>query len=87
METIINLAYYRKKDWNRFLEIIDDKESMFATWKEWNKAYLKTKKELLNKGLTVKDLIVNLEELIDYCAIKGIKIDGKARSQFVQKGY
>ena len=79
----INLAYYRKKDWKQFLEIIDDKESMHDTWKEWNKAYLKTKKELTSQGFIVEDFVVDLEELKNHCAIRGIKNDGKARSQFV----
>ncbi len=28
-----------KKDWNRFLESIDDRDSVHDTWKEWHKAY------------------------------------------------
>jgi hypothetical protein len=83
MERIINLAYYREQDWERFLEIIDDKENMHDTWKEWNKAYLNTKKELTSQGFIVKDFIVDLDELQNYCSSRGIKNDGKARSQFV----
>jgi hypothetical protein len=80
----INLAYYEKKDWKRFLKSIDDRDSMHATWKEWHKAYQKTKKDLTSQGFVVKDFVVNIEELINYCKINGIKNDGKARSQFVQ---
>ena len=81
----INLAYYEKKDWKRFLEVIDDKESMHNTWKEWNKAYLKLKKKLTSQGFVVKDVIVNIDDLIVYCKIRGIKNNGKSRSQFVSK--
>ena len=81
----INLAYYEKKDWNRLLEVIDDKENMHNTWKEWNKASLKLKKKLTSQGLAVKDVIVNIDSLIMYCEIRGIKNDGKSRSQFVSK--
>ncbi len=83
MAGVINLAYYQKKDWKRFLELIDDKESMYNTWKEWNKAYLKTKKDLASQGFIVNDFIVDLDELKKYCLAKAIKIDGKARAQFV----
>ena len=83
MTRVINLAYYRKQDWKRFLEIIDDKEKMHDSWKEWNKAYLKTKKELTSQRFIVKDFTVDLDELLNYCSIKGIINDGKARSQFV----
>ena len=79
----LNLAYYRNKDWRKLLELIDDRESMHDTWKEWNASYLKTKRELTAKGFIVNDFIVDLKELKKYCLAKGLKIDGKARSEFV----
>ncbi len=79
----VNLAYYRKKDWMKFLEMIDDRESMHDSWKEWHKSYLKTKRGLASQGLVVNDFVVDLKELRKYCSNRGLKIDGKARSQFV----
>ena len=79
----VNLAYYRKKDWKKFLELIDDRESMHDTWKEWHKSYLIAKRSLTSKGLVVNDFVVDLNELKKYCSNRGLKIDGKARSQFV----
>lgn len=79
----VNLAYYKEKDWIRFLESIDDKGSMFDNWKEWHKEYQKTKKGLIRNGFIVKDFVVNIDELINYCKIRGIKNDGKARAGFV----
>ena len=81
----INMAYYRKKDWKRFLDSIDDRESMHDDWKDWHKAYMKAKRELIAQGFKVNDFVVDIDELQSYCAMKGIKNDGKARSQFVSK--
>ena len=50
MARSVNLAYYREEDWERFIRSIDDPESMQNTWKEWHKAYLKAKKELISGG-------------------------------------
>lgn len=80
----VKLAYYSKKDWKRFVKIIDDRESMHDTWHDWNKAFEKTKGDLINQGLKVLDIVVDLDELIEYCRQRSIKIDGSARSQFVQ---
>lgn len=80
----VKLAYYRKKDWKRFVKIIDDRESMHDTWHDWHKDFEKTKHELINQGFDVIDIVVDLNELIKYCNLKGIKNDGKARSQFIQ---
>jgi len=80
----VKLAYYRKKDWKRFLKIIDDRESMHDTWNQWHQDFLKLKKELTAKGLEVLEIEIDLDELTNYCKLKGIRNDGKARSQFVQ---
>ena len=79
----VNLAFYRKKDWGKFLRMIDDRESMFDTWKEWNKSYLRTKKELTSNGLKVNEVEVDLAELDKYCRENGLKNNGRTRSQFV----
>ena len=81
----VNLAYYQKKDWELFLELIDDKEKMHDTWKEWHQAYLKTKQDLLSQGFIVNDFPVDLYELKMYCTFRGLKVDGKARAQFVSR--
>jgi hypothetical protein len=85
MKPSVNLAFYRKKDWSRFLESIDDRESMHETWEEWHDAYFTAKKLLLSQGFIVHDFNVNIDDLVDYCRRREIKNDGKARSQFVAK--
>ena len=80
----IKLAYYRKKDWKRFVKIIDDRERMHDTWYDWHKDFEKTKRNFTNQGFEVVDIVVDLDELKEYCKLRGIKNDGKARSQFVQ---
>jgi len=85
MSTIIGLAYYQKNDWKRFLDIIDDRESIHDNWKEWHKSFLKMKKKLQAQGYTVNEVIVDLDELQNYCAVRGISNNGKARSQFVSE--
>lgn len=82
--TGIKLAYYRKEDWKRFIKISDDRDSMHSSWKEWHKAFIKLKKDFILQGFQVKVVEIDLDELIIYCQIKGVKNDGRTRSQFVQ---
>lgn len=77
------MAYYRKQDWKRFIRSIDDRETMHDTWKDWHTSFLKTKSELIQQGFVVKEIEVDIDELVEYCKMRGIKNDGKARSQFV----
>ena len=83
--TAVKIAYYRKEDWNKLLEIIDDKESMHETWNQWFNLFTKTKEDLMSKGFIVVDIEIDLDELNNYCNMKRIKNNGEARSQFVQQ--
>lgn len=83
MINAVNIAYYEKKDWDYFLSIIDDRESMHNSWEEWYQSYLKTKAALISKGFFVKEIPINMHELIEFCAARKIPNNGKARSQFV----
>ena len=80
---MIKLAYYREEDWKRFIDVIDDRETMFDTWDEWYKAFLHAKHGLMKEGFEVIRIVVDIDELIDYCISQGVRNDGKARSQFV----
>ena len=79
----VNIAYYEKKDWDYFLSVIADRHSMHKSWDDWYEAYSKLKANLISQGFFVREIKVDINELIDYCIDKKILNDGKARSQFV----
>lgn len=79
----IKLAYYREKDWNRFINMIDDRQSMHDSWEEWHNAFEKSKNDLIKQGFDIVNVIVDLDELAYYCLTHRIPNDGKARSEFV----
>jgi len=81
----VKIGYYRKEDWQRFAEMIDDRESMHDTWEDWHKSFLKAKNDLTSQGFEVMKVEIDLDELRHYCAMRGIKNDGGARAQFIQK--
>jgi hypothetical protein len=80
----IKIAYYKKKDWSRFLSLIDDRESMHNNWHDWYTAFAKIKQDLIKEGFQVVEIEVDLDELLDYCRTRGLKNIGSTRSQFVQ---
>jgi len=79
----LKLAFYEKKDWAYFLSVADDRESLEDEWEDWFKTYLKSKLELLGFGFSVKEISIDIRELLEYCAKNNLKNDGKARSHFV----
>ena len=80
---MVNLAYYEEKDYDYFLTIVDDREKMCNTWDEWFRTYLKTKHFLISEGFLVRDVVIDLNELMEYCAKRKIKNNSEARAQFV----
>lgn len=78
--TKVNLAYYREKDWKRFIGLADDKENLHDNWKDWHKSFLKLKKDLISQGFEVAEIVIDLDELVIFCKIRGIKNNGKALS-------
>jgi hypothetical protein len=83
MINILNIAYYREEDWNKFLNSIDDRDRMPETWHEWHESYLKARNGLKAQGFKVRKIVVDIDELQQYCMDKGIKNNGQARSMFV----
>ena len=79
-----NMAFINKKDWDYFLSIISDREKMPESWDDWYKNYMKLKLELVSHGFQVRDITIDFRDLINYCDERNIKIDGKARAQYVQ---
>ena len=82
---VVKLGYYRKEDWQKFITIIDDKESMHSSWYEWHESYSKSKKELEKQGLTVIKTVIDLDKLFNYCSERKLKNVGSVRSQFIQQ--
>ncbi len=81
----IKIGYYNREDWDRFINIIDDKESMHSNWEDWNQAFNKLKAELANSGFEISEVVVDMEKLIEYCKGNRLKNTGATRSQFIQK--
>ena len=82
---VIKLGYYRKEDWEKFISIIDDKESMHSSWYKWHESYSKAKKDLEKQGFTVIKTVIDLDKLIKFCSEKKCKNTGLVRSQFIQQ--
>lgn len=79
----LKLAYYRKKDWNKLMRSIVDRESMHANWFEWYKEYNESKARLEEGGFTIHEMTIKIDELNQFCAEKGLKNSGETRSKYV----
>jgi hypothetical protein len=76
------VAWYRREQWERLLEIASDREQLEDTFDEWQELAEETLRKLTKEGLTPRKVEVDVEELLKWCQEQGLPVDGKARSQF-----
>ena len=43
---------------------------MHYTWHDWHKSFEKTKRNLINQGFEVIDIVFELDELTQYCKLR-----------------
>jgi hypothetical protein len=79
----IKLAFYRKEDWEKFLESVDDKDSMHDTWEEWYKDFNKAKNRFKREGFKVHEVTIDIDALNRHCRERNLKNNGKTRSEYV----
>ena len=85
IEQNVGVAIYSKKGYERLLELSDNRADMNETWLEWRKKTQEMKQSMRTLGVIVRDVRVDIDELVRYCRQKGIPNDGAARAQFVQE--
>jgi hypothetical protein len=83
MAVAVNLACYKEEDWERFVKTADDPEKLHDTWKDWHNSYLSVKMRFISEGYFVRDVVIDIDDLLNFCKSKGIKNTTSARSKFV----
>lgn len=80
------VAWYRRDQWQRLREVsadVDELEEEYDEWLQGAQRHI----ERLPRGLGVKKIDVDVDELVDWCKSKGRPVDATARSVFaLEKG-
>ena len=79
---VFGLAWFKKEDWPRLLEISEGRDSLEETHAEWLKEAEKVIKNFKKQGLKIKKVPVTPNKLLIWCNDQGIPINGEARSRF-----
>ncbi len=81
--TRIGVAWYRREQWDRLLEISSDRDELEDTYDEWVAMAEKRVKELGQHGYMHRKVDVDVEELVSWCNTQNRPVDGTARTEFV----
>jgi inorganic triphosphatase YgiF len=82
IEQIICISWFHPEQWDRLIEISEDREALHDSYEEWRNDANKMIQQLKSSGQIVKKVKVNLDDLLTWCQEKEIPVNGKARAEF-----
>jgi 3-isopropylmalate dehydratase small subunit len=82
---VVQIGFYRKEDWARLIEIVEDKEVMHQNWEDWFKDFMHANLELEQRGIKAVKKVVDIDKLAKYCKKKGLKNVGSTRAQYIRQ--
>ena len=78
----MGVAWYRREQWQRLLEISLDRDGLEDTYDAWQVTAQKSMRKLSRQGYIVRKIDIDVEELLSWCHSHRRPVDGKARSEF-----
>ncbi len=79
---VLGIAWYRREEWSRLLEIAADRDELEDTYEEWLHNAETRLHEMAEAGINPTRVYINLDELQDWCIVQGRPLDGDARAVF-----
>ncbi|MBN2129115.1 MAG: hypothetical protein JW741_06440 [Sedimentisphaerales bacterium] len=78
----IALAWFRREQWGRLLEVSEDRDELEETFDEWVQVAQQRYDELRSSGYDIKKIDVDVEELVRWCLAQDRPVNGEARADF-----
>ena len=78
----IGVAWYRREQWGRLLEVSSDRAELEDTYDEWQALAEENLRKLAQHGYILHKVDIDVEELLSWCNSHNRSVDGDARSEF-----
>jgi hypothetical protein len=79
---LVGVAWYRQKEWQRLLEVSQDRDDLENTYDEWAAAMPARMAKIEEAGFKPHKIDVAVEDLIAWCRSNGRVLDGAARADY-----
>ena len=79
---MVAACFYTKEEYDKLLNVSDDRKNMCDTYDEWLYEFMKMKEGLAAEKLFVKEVFINVDELRSWCIKNRIKNTGDSRSKY-----
>ena len=81
-KTVMGVAWYRRDQWDRLLEISSDRGELEDTFDEWKTVAEENLRNLARHGYKFRKVAIDVEELLIWCNSQNRDVDGDARTEF-----
>jgi hypothetical protein len=80
---VVGVAWYRQEEWQRLLEVSQDRDDLETSYDEWAAAMPARMAEIEQAGFKPHKIEVAVDDLIAWCRSNGKLVDGAARADYV----
>jgi len=81
-DILVGVAWYRRQEWQRLLEVSEDRDELETIYDEWAAAMPAHMAEIEKAGFKPHKIDVATEDLIAWCRSNGRVVDGAARADY-----
>ncbi|MBW0000606.1 MAG: hypothetical protein JO015_16025 [Verrucomicrobia bacterium] len=79
------IAVYKREQWGELLADAADREKVSATWEEWYANLQEVTAELEARGARCRPVLLDIEEIKQYCREQGVPNNGAARASLAAR--
>jgi hypothetical protein len=76
------IAWYRKEDYQRLLELFEDGQKLPATYEQWLQAANGLFERLKSQGVSVQRVYLYPNDFAAWCRSRGLNINADARMKY-----
>jgi len=77
------MAWFRREDYDRLRNsVFEDGDVLHDTYAEWFKAAKNGESRLRSQGHLIERVYIDPDEFPQWCAVRGLKVDAKARTKY-----
>lgn len=80
---VIGVCWYRQDQYDRFLASANDREALEDTWAEWQITAERIIRQYRARGLDVRKVEIDLDDLLAYCTVEGKPNTAASRAAYV----
>ena len=81
------VPFYLPDQYPLLLELADDADTLDEKWEQWYERYLDFKKKLKKRGIECLEIIVDVEEMYNYCVLNDLENTDINRNLYAHKFY